>query len=424
MIVATVEPLDYQRPDPWQQQPERRRRWLWPLLVLLVLALVVAAVLVRAETEPTPKLTLHRTVPEVVHLPGTPFHPAWPTEGQAAVAVEGLGSLGASGPQAPVPIASVAKVMTAYLTLKAHPLKVGEEGFRIRITSADVADLHARIALDQSVVKVRAGESLSERQAVEALMLPSANNVAALLAVHEAGSVAAFVAEMNEAAAALGMSSTRYTDPSGFEETTVSTAADQIKLARVAMADPTFAQIVALPSTVLPVAGLVTNYNELVGREGYVGIKTGSDEAAGGCLLFAKKIHVGGRTLTVLGAVFGQRDGELVNAALASADQLAGSVADAVHVETAIPAGTKVMSVKNADGDRVAAVTARPLRQLGWPGMAVRVKVNAAPRQTSLDDGQMVATVTAHGTSVRRTAARAREALGEPSLSWRLQHLF
>jgi D-alanyl-D-alanine carboxypeptidase (penicillin-binding protein 5/6) len=422
--VPAVEPLDYHRPDPLPARQRRRRR-LWPaLLVLLIAALLIVAALVRAETETAPKLTLHRGVPEVVHLPGKPFHPSWPAEGEAAVAVEGLGSLGVSGGETPVPIASVAKVMTAYLVLKANPLKPGQDGFRMRVTPADVADYRQRLALDQSLVVVRAGETLTERQAIEALMLPSANNVAAMLAKREAGSIPAFVAEMNETAAEMGMKSTHYTDPSGYEATTVSTAADQIKLARLAMADPAFAAIVAMPSTVLPVAGEVPNVNGLVGHEGYVGIKTGSDSAAGGCLLFAKQVEVGGRTLTVLGAVLGQHDGELITAALESADRLAGSVAENVHVETAIPAGTKVMAVKNADGESVAAVTAKPLKQLGWPGMSVRVKVRPLPRSRSLDQGQKVATVTIHGTSVARTAARAGKALGEPGLSWRLRHLF
>jgi D-alanyl-D-alanine carboxypeptidase (penicillin-binding protein 5/6) len=262
---------------------------------------------------------------------GKPLHLAWPREGEAAVAVEGLGSLGASGGETPVPIASLAKVMTAYLVLRDHPLEPGEEGFEIEISTADVEDLRQRIALNQSVIEVEAGEVLSERQALEALLLPSANNVAALLAVHEAGSVEAFVAEMNEAAAELGMQKTHYTDPSGYEDTTVSTAADQLKLGRTAMADPTFAQIVAMPSAQLPVVGEVANYNELVGHEGFVGIKTGSDEAAGGCLLFAKRIHVGGRTLSVLGAVLGQREGDFIQAALASANSLAASVAAAIR---------------------------------------------------------------------------------------------
>jgi serine-type D-Ala-D-Ala carboxypeptidase (penicillin-binding protein 5/6) len=233
-----------------------------------------------------------------------------------------------------VPIASVAKVMTAYLVLRDHPLEPGEEGFEIEISTADVEDLHRRIELNQSVVAVEAGEVLSERQALEALLLPSANNVAALLAVHESGSVEAFVGEMNEAAAELEMHETHYTDPSGFEDTTVSTAADQLKLAGAAMDAPTFAQIVAMPSTALPVVGEVANFNELVGHEGYVGIKTGSDEAAGGCLLFAKRIHVNGRTLTVLGAVLGQREGDFIQAALASANSLAASVTTAVRGQT------------------------------------------------------------------------------------------
>ncbi len=294
---------------------------------ILFLLLGVALAWVRvADQAPT---TAHRAarVPD----PDRPLDLAWPREGQAAVAVEGLGTLGVHGGEPPVPIASLAKVMTAYLVLEDDPLEAGEEGFLIEVSGADVEDLDRRIALNQSVVAVEAGEVLSERQALEALLLPSANNVATLLAVHEAGSVEAFVAEMNEAAAELGMGRTRYTDPSGFEDTTVSTAADQLKLGRAAMTDPTFAEIVAMPSAELPVAGIVANYNELVGHEGFVGIKTGSDEAAGGCLLFARRIHAGGRTLTVLGSVLGQREGDFIQAALASARDLAASAAAAVQ---------------------------------------------------------------------------------------------
>jgi D-alanyl-D-alanine carboxypeptidase (penicillin-binding protein 5/6) len=414
-------PLDYRRPA--ATGPGRRRRGLWVAPVLLVALFLLAAAIVRAETKAPPRPVLDRTVPSVIRIPGHPFHPAWPREGQAAVGVEGLGSLGTSGRQAAAPIASVAKVMTAYLTLKRHPLEPGREGFRIRISRGDVEDLHRRIALDQSVAEVRAGESLSERKALEALLLPSANNVAALLAVHEAGSIRRFVAEMNRTAAELGMRHTHYTDPSGFEPSTVSTAADQIKLARAAMADPTFARIVAMPSANLPVAGRVINYNHLVGQRGYVGIKTGSDEAAGGCLLFARKIHAGGRTFTVLGAVLGQRDGELVDASLDSADRLASSVAAATHVETVIPAGTKVLVARDPDGREVAGVTAAPVRELGWPGMPVRVKLRRVPFGSSLSVRQRLATLTVTGTTVRRVPVVAKEALPAPSLGWRLMHL-
>jgi D-alanyl-D-alanine carboxypeptidase (penicillin-binding protein 5/6) len=404
------------------RRPNHPRR-SWIVLALLSLLFLAGAAIVRAETKATPRVVVHRTIDALLRLPGKRFHPAWPREGQAAVGIDGLASLRTHGTRSPVPIASVAKVMTAYLTLREHPLAPGREGFRIRISQADVEDLHERIARDESVAEVRAGESLSERAALEELMLPSANNVAALLAVRDAGSVGAFVAQMNSAAAKLGLSHTHYTDPSGFKATTVSTASDQVKLAREAMSDPTFAQIVAMRSAELPVAGRVVNSNELVGHHGYLGIKTGSDEAAGGCLLFARRIQAGGRTRMILGAVFGQHHGELLEGALASANRLASSLAAGLRVRTAIPAGAKVVVARSPDSHEVDGITAVPVRQLGWSGMPVRVKVMMAMPGNSVADRQRLATLTAHGTSISSVPVVASEALPAPSIEWRLLHL-
>jgi serine-type D-Ala-D-Ala carboxypeptidase (penicillin-binding protein 5/6) len=420
LVASTVEPLNYRRPTP---PPRHRRVWLIPLFAVIVIVALIAAALVRAETKTTPYLKVHREISRTVKLPGKKFTPAWPSEGEAAVAVEGVGNLGSTGGQTPAPIASVAKVMTAYLTLKQFPLEPGQEGFQVRITQAQVNEERERVAMDQSTVAVRAGEVLTERQLLEALMLPSANNVAALLAVKDGGSIGAFVARMNKTAKELGMSKTHYTDPSGFEESTVSTASDQLKLARMAMQDPVFATIVAKRSAVLPVVGRVLNYNELVGRDGYVGIKTGSDEAAGGCLVFAKRMTVGGHTFTVLGAVMGQHDGELVQAALASADTLADSVAAGVKSRVAIPAGTKVMTVENASGEKVAVKTQRPLREVGWPGLKTTVHLTIGKARRSAEKGERWGTLMVRGTNVERTPIVAAAKLEEPGLSWRLQHL-
>jgi serine-type D-Ala-D-Ala carboxypeptidase (penicillin-binding protein 5/6) len=421
-VASTVEPLRYRRPTP---PPRRSRRlWLIPLIAAIVLVVLIAAALVRAETKTTPDLVVHRVVPKAMKLPGKPFKPAWPSEGEATVAVEGVGSLGSTGGQQPVPIASVAKTMTAYLTLKKFPLKPGEEGFRVRITQAQVEEWHQRVATDQSTVEVRKGETLTEYQLLEGLMLPSGNNLAALLAVHNSGSSEAFVAEMNATAKELGMSQTHYTDPSGFEESTVSTARDQVKLARAAMQDPTFAEIVAKPSAVLPVAGLVPNINGLVGQDGYVGIKTGSTSAAGGCLLFAKRMSAGGKSFTVLGAIFGQNQGDLVTAALEGANALAGSVADAVKDRVVVPAGTTVMTLENADGDKVKVKTKRPLREVGWPGKKLVVHLSIGDARRSAEQGERWGTLMVRGASgVARTPVVVAKDLGEPSLGWRLQHV-
>jgi serine-type D-Ala-D-Ala carboxypeptidase (penicillin-binding protein 5/6) len=390
---------------------------------MLVLVLLAVAVMRRIATERTPPVIIHRTLPAYMRLPGTAPVLAWPPEGEAAVEVEGVGGLGISGRSTPVPIASVAKVMTAYLTLLEHRLAAGEEGFVMTITPADVAEERQRVALDESTLSVRAGERITERQALQALLLPSANNIAALLVAHGPGGLAAFVARMNSTARKLGMVSTTYTDPSGFDAETVSTAADQLKLARAAMREPMFAAIVKESSAELPVEGRVVNVNGLVGRDGYVGVKTGSDGSAGGCLVFAKQVTIGGRRLTVLGVVLGQREGELIDAALASAKRLGDSVATALRVETVLPAGTIALTASSADGHRTTAATAGTLREIGWAGLTLPVQVVARPPVTQLRTGERMATVTVRGASTVTTSAVAKRSLGGSSLGWRLERL-
>ncbi|HXP98597.1 MAG TPA: hypothetical protein VN845_00865 [Solirubrobacteraceae bacterium] len=392
----------------------------------VALALVLAAAVWRIDTEGTPPMVVHRTLAADVRLPGSPPTLSWPREGEAAVEVQGVGSFGRAGPSTPVPIASVAKVMTAYLTLLSHPLAAGAGGFAMTVTRAEAAEQEQRVDLGESTVAVRAGERIDERQALQALLLPSANNIAAMLAVHDAGDIAVFVTRMNATARELGMDSTTYTDPSGFEASTVSTAADQLKLAAVAMREPAFAEIVDEPSAELPVAGLVTNYNALVGEDGYVGVKTGSDRAAGGCLVFAKRVRVGGRTATVLGVVLGQHEGAPINAALASARQLGDSVAAALRVRVVVPAGSAVLSARSTGGQATTAVTRASLREIGWSGLTLPVQVRrigAASRATHVRAGQPLASVSVYGADTQTTAAVAAGPLGEPSLGWRLEHL-
>jgi serine-type D-Ala-D-Ala carboxypeptidase (penicillin-binding protein 5/6) len=385
--------------------------------------LLAAATIWRLATEATPLLNLHRTLPAYVRLPGSAPVLAWPSEGQAAVEVEGVGSFGSTGGSNPVPIASVAKVMTAYLTLREYPLPAGEQGFVVTITPGDVAEEAQRLALGESTLSVKAGERITERQALQALLLPSANNIAALLAVHDAGGLTAFVARMNSTARKLGMVSTMYTDPSGFNDETVSTAVDQLKLARAAMSIPAFATIVDEPSAELPGVGRVANFNGLVGSGGYVGVKTGSDRAAGGCLVFAKQVTIAGRRLTVLGVVLGQREGSLIEAALSGAERLGDSAAASLRVETALPAGTRVLSASSVDGRGTTVVTADAIRELGWGGLTLPVRVVVRPAMTRLRAGEAMATVIVRREGTGATSAVASRSVAGPSLGWRLRHL-
>jgi D-alanyl-D-alanine carboxypeptidase (penicillin-binding protein 5/6) len=247
-------------------------------------------------------------------LPST----VWPPHGQAAVQV-GQSQVQAGPNQHAAPIASVAKLMTAYLVLHDHPLQLDQDGPTITLTDADVADTDRRRRQQESVVSIAAGEQLTELQTLQALLLPSANNIAAVLARWDAGSVDRFVARMNATARSLGMTHTRYTDPSGYDDATVSTAADQVRIVDRAMHLPVFASIVATPSATLPVAGTVHNTNRLLGHNGFVGVKTGSDKAAGGCFAFRAIRRIHGMRTTITGVVLGQPGYDLVDAGPAAA---------------------------------------------------------------------------------------------------------
>jgi D-alanyl-D-alanine carboxypeptidase (penicillin-binding protein 5/6) len=250
----------------------------------------------------------------------------WPVYGQAAVQV-GQSQVYAGPNQHPAPIASVAKVMTAYVVLRDHPLQPGEDGPTIMLADADVADTDRRRRQHESVVSIAAGEQLTELQALQALLLPSANNIAAVLARWDAGSVDRFVARMNAAARSRGMTHTRYTDPSGFDDATVSTAADQVRLVDRAMLVSVFASIVATASARLPVADTVQNTNTLLGHDGFVGVKTGSDDAAGGCFAFRAIRRTDGKRTTITGVVLGQPGHDQIAAGLAAADAMVNRLA-------------------------------------------------------------------------------------------------
>jgi serine-type D-Ala-D-Ala carboxypeptidase (penicillin-binding protein 5/6) len=245
----------------------------------------------------------------------------WPADGQAALQV-GQSPVKAGPNQHRAPIASVAKVMTAYLVLRDHPLQPGEAGPTITLSDADVADTERRRRDEESIVSVADGEELTELEALQALLLPSANNIAAVLARWDAGSEERFVDRMNAAARSLGMAHTRYTDPSGYDDATVSTAADQMRIVDRAMRLRVFAGIVATPSTTLPVAGTVLNTNTLLGHHGFVGVKTGSDDAAGGCFAFRAVRWIHGKRTAITGVVLGQRGHDKIGAGLAAADAM------------------------------------------------------------------------------------------------------
>lgn len=348
-----------------------RRVKIWtPLALLLV---IVFAVVQAVRPLATPTLAL--TADEKFSFDGSKPNLSWPTEGQAVVDVDGIGSLGAYGDQRPIPIGSVAKVMTAYLILKEH--KDDQETLTVDKAAADHFESGERA--NESVVEVKEGDEITVEEAIQDIMLPSANNIAKLLARWDSnGDEGAFVKKMNAAAKDLGMKNTTYTDASGLDETTVSTAVDQLKLAKAAMRVPLFKEIVRLPkfkSTTSQRAQDQANFNKLVPLFGVVGIKTGSTTKAGGNLLFAAEKEIGGSTQLIIGAVFGQHAPPIIDTATAKSKDLILRTQELLETRTVVRKGDVVGHVDDGLGGTTPVIATKDVSAVGWPGLTVNLAI-------------------------------------------------
>ncbi|MFI1313372.1 serine hydrolase [Streptomyces albidoflavus] len=351
-----------------------RRVKIWtPLVILLLIVLAVVQ-----SVRPLPEGTLALTAEETYTFKGEEPAMPWPTEGQATVTVDGIGSLGSYGEQKPIPIGSVAKVMTAYTILREHPVKKGTEGEMLTIDAKAQRDYEN--AGQESTVKVTEGQKISVKEAIEAIMLPSANNIARQLARWDSdGDEAAFVEKMNKYAAELGMENTTYTDPSGLKETTVSSAEDQVKLGKAVMEFETFSSVVRLPNYESTTSGQTEkNYNFLVPMYGVVGIKTGSTTRAGGNLLFAAEKVVDGEKQLIIGAVFGQHAPPILDTATARSKDLILRTQELLTSKPVVRKGDVVGHVDDGLGSTTPVVATKDVPAVGWPGLTVKL---------ALDDG-------------------------------------
>jgi D-alanyl-D-alanine carboxypeptidase len=395
---------------------------IWTPLVLLLV--VVFAVVQSVRPLPTP--TLELTAEDSYTFEGGKVDIPWPADGQAALDVQGIGTFGSSGEQKPVPIASVAKVMTAYLILREHPLKSGEDGPKILIdqTAEDQSD-----AGQESTVDVTKGDRITEREAVESILIASANNVARLLARWDAGSEKAFVQKMNDAAKDLGMKNSTYTDPSGLNNTTVSTAVDQVKLARAAMQQPVFREVAAMMSYVDYKGTKHDNWNRLVGSNDVTGIKTGTTTSALGNLVFAARKDVDGETHRIIGAVVrqpaGGPDNTILGAALHEGDKLIRAAQGALESATILKKGEVVGYADDGLGGRTPVAVTKDVTAVGWAGLSVKLTFAGDDLPHTAKAGTKVGTLTVGDgtTSAVKVPVALQKDLAEPGFGAKLTRI-
>lgn len=181
-----------------------------------------------------------------------------------------------------LPMASTTKIMTAIVALESGDIKR-------KVSVSPLA-----VGVEGSSVYLYEGEQLTLEQLLYAMLLSSANDAAAAIAIEVGGSVENFARLMNRKAENLGLSNTSFENPHGLDgENHYTTAADLAIIARCAMQNTTFREIVSTYKTTIPLGDdegvrLLVNHNKLLkSYEGTIGIKTGFTKKSGRCLVSA-----------------------------------------------------------------------------------------------------------------------------------------
>ncbi|WP_242571895.1 D-alanyl-D-alanine carboxypeptidase [Streptomyces sp. NP-1717] len=366
-----------------------RRVKIWTPLLVLVLIIFAIVQAVRPLPAPSLNLTAKSTYTFEGDKPALP----WPGEGQGFMAATGLGTVDSFGEQKAVPIGSVAKAMTAYVVLKDKPLAKGAEGPSITVDAKAEEDGGLDAQGESTLNTVKEGDKLTQHDALAALMIPSANNIARLLARWNAdGSEEAFVKKMNDTAEELGMKNTTYTDPSGLDATTVSSAEDQVKLGQKLVEIEALMDITKLPEWKDPSGKVWRNYNTLVPYDGALGIKTGSTTKAGGNLLFAAHKTVGDTDQLIVGAVLGQHRAPIIDTVNAVSKDVMLATQDELEGATVVKKGQVVGELDNGMGTTAPVVVTEDVKAVGWSGLTVKLELS--------DEGKDLPQSAAAGTHV------------------------
>ncbi|MGA7989737.1 MAG: hypothetical protein WCB51_15210 [Candidatus Dormiibacterota bacterium] len=417
-----------------------RPRWPWIVFLAIVGALLVGAssiVAVRL-TAPAPPATVVINTTATLALGGSAPPPIpVPAPGSFALSTSTAGTVASRNAAVERPIGSVAKAMTALVVLDALPLAPGAAGPSRTLTQADVLLYRQAVAQGGSNLPVHAGEVLTERDLLLALLLPSADNIAESLAVWASGNRTAFIARLNAKAVSLGMHHSHYADPSGLSNKTVSTAADLVLLAKAVTESPALVALVTVQQARMTDGTLLHNLDVLLQRvPGWLGIKTGWTGAAGGCLLFAARRAYGAASnlsVTVWGAILGQ---PAMTAPDPAHPELGAAFAGAQNAVTAVLGSYRVVNIAAADpsvsgtistpwGSRAAVELFAPRgsdNMLARGTLTFRLSVTAFKPKAPIAAGAQVGEIdgiTTDGTHVTWKVA-ASSAIAAPSWWWRL----
>ncbi|CAN5344024.1 hypothetical protein BH10ACT7_BH10ACT7_02320 [soil metagenome] len=342
----------------------------------------------------------------------------FPGYGAAAIGAVGYdGVLARAGATDPLPIASISKVVTALVVLDAHPLAVGESGAEITFTDQDVAFYDQQLADDGIVADVRPGQVMSQLNVLTVMLMMSANNYGQTLATWAFGSEAAYVDAARVWLADNGFARTSINDATGMNPANTSTVDDLIGIGKLALENPVIAAAVSTQSLDVPELGAVGNRNGLLGINGVDGIKTGTLDESGACLLFSADHLIGGESITLVGVVLGGPDHATINAAI----QGLLTEVDAGFREVSLTTAGQVFADYDSPwGDEAEAVAAGPATAVVWAGTPITSAIDVESIRLG-EAGEEVGSITfTFANRVITVPLELDDDIDDPGAWWRL----
>lgn len=415
--------------------PRRRHRWVAAVFAPIFTAIALAVVYVVAFAV-WPLSNVAPTIAEAEY--STPVAPAadlpWPETGQGAILVDGAGDVVTSATdEAPTvrgPMASLTKVITVLVLLDQQPLEPGADGPSYDFGYLDQQQAQTlRWLNNESALDVPIGGTLTYRQLLEGILMGSAGNFANKL-VDELweGDRDAYVDDALAWLQDNGFFDTLIVDATGISPDNQSTPEDLVKIAELAMQNPTIAEIVAQDEVDMPGAGEVENSNPLLGEDGIAGIKTGHlDEwnVVSYNLMTAKDIESDddeADPIRVYSVVMGQPTPTEERPYGAESREVLDAVTERLQPVDAMAEQTILGTVTTPWGGRADIVADDTASLILWNGEEADVDIDFTVK-TGDTEGKTVGSVTiTSALDSTEVELVMTDDLPRPSIGWRLTH--
>lgn len=397
---------------------QEKHYWRWGIGVLIAMILGGGVWLGvqrydAAPLETTPQLEQVK----LTEVEAKPLH--WPAYGQAAIATKDYGVIATHGSDQPQSTASTAKLITVLAVMQKRPFSDGK-GATITFTQADADLYQSYVAGNGSVTPVSAGLQWTQYQALQAILLASANNVSDSLAIWAFGSMNAYRQYAQKMVEDIGMQHTTIgRDANGYSATTTSTASDLALLAAKVLDEPTLRQIVGQVQVTLPGAGTIDNTNRLLGDSEIVGMKTGYIPEAGGVFVLAGQQTSDQHRHEIITVVMGAPGGSSAVAQTAAYELYQSAKANFTYQQV-IATGKQVGRYHPAWSDQEVAITAG--EQVGmfvWSGTTPHVRVLASEITPGVN-GEVGSITVTFGTWSARAPLVIQQEITAPSWWWRV----